>query len=193
MDQDRTLHFIAARPPGMDLELGRQVALSLARLATLQGCPVTYREFELLAPTLDSKTLCGVPLTDRIGVLWQSRFPQARVRAPAWPLKPGDLPALWLGPRQPDGNDSVLTVLGTLTNGALTCLDDNGLSVALQPEQACLGRLLVLELGVLAGDALHSAPVHHGSASLVQPEPASPASADSRLLNWIRRWWPSHR
>ena len=99
MDQDRTLHFIAARPPGMDLELGRQVALSLARLATLQGCPVTYREFELLAPTLDSKTLCGVPLTDRIGVLWQSRFPQARVRAPAWPLKPGDLPALWLGPR----------------------------------------------------------------------------------------------
>lgn len=175
----------------MDLELGRQVALSLARLATLQGCPVTYREFELLAPTLDSKTLCGVPLTDRIGVLWQSRFPQARVRAPAWPLKPGDLPALWLGPRQPDGNDSVLTVLGTLTNGALTCLDDNGLSVALQPEQACLGRLLVLELGVLAGDACPP-PRQHESGSHMLQEQNSPSRTVRLLASLKKRWFGLH-
>lgn len=188
MLHDAPLPFITTRAPGQALELGRQVLLSLARLATLQGYPITYREFESLAQNLDSQALSGVPLAGRIGVLWQSRFPQAKIRAPAWPPKPGDLPALWIGPGRDDGNGSVLTVLGALTNGALSSIDDTGQSVVLQPEQACHGRLLVLEPGVLAADANHPIQVSRESARTEHAKQASPPAGDARLSKWVRRW-----
>lgn len=176
--------FTTAHPSSMGLELGRQVALSLARLATLQGYPITYREFESLTLNLDVKTSCGATLAENIATLWQSRFPQARVHTQTWPPKPGDLPALWLGPRHPVGTNSVLTVLGTLTNGALSSLDEKGLSVVLQPERACHGRLLVLKPGALG----HSEP-----SSATGAEPALPALCEGWLTRTIRRWLGSRR
>ncbi len=127
------------------LDLGTHGALSLSRLAVLQGHAVGYHEFERLAQDLDGRTLRGVPLAGQIAALWRARFPQGGVRAPDWPPRPGDVPALWLGPAQAEDTLSILVVLGALTNGALSCLDEHGKSQVLRPEQARLGRLLVLE------------------------------------------------
>ena len=186
MHQDVSLPFTATRPSGTELELGRNVLLSLARLATLQGHPITYREFELLARQLDGRTLHGVPLAGRIGALWRARFPQAQMHAPDWPPGHGDLPALWIGPRQADGSEAVLTVLGTLTNGALSSLDEQGMPVLQQPDEACCGRLLFLEPGVPAGRS-QPAPGHSRS---VPPGPGLPArqTPAGKLSSWIRRW-----
>ncbi len=161
--------------------LGQPVTLSLARLATLQGHPVSHREFELLAQDLDSQALDGVPLAGKIGALWHIRFPESHVRAPSWPPRPGDLPALWLGPLQTDGSMAVLTVLGALTNGALSSIDEKGASVMLLPEQACHGRLLWLQPSAAAGET--------GLMPLPAPSQTAgtEAAAAGRLLNWILR------
>ena len=180
--------------PGQPQAIEEQVVLSLARLATLQGCPMTYREFEALAQGLDEPALRGVPLASRIGALWQSRFPQAGVRAPAWPPEPGDLPALWLGPRQPDATLPVLIVLGALANGTLSSLDDRGSPVMLRPELACQGRLLVLESGLRPACRHHPAAGGGEAPGPGQRESVPPfPSAGGRLPNWIRRWWRSQR
>ena len=193
MDHPASPPLIATHPPGQPQELERQVVLSLARLATLQGCPMTYREFESLAQGLDDDALRGVPLASRIGALWQSRFPLAGVRAPAWPPEPGDLPALWLGPRQADVPLPVLIVLGALTNGTLSSLDDRGSPVMLRPELACQGRLLVLESGMRPAHGLPPAAGGNESPGPWQREPVAPSPAGGRLQNWIRRWWRGHR
>lgn len=165
--------------------LGSHVTLSLARLATLQGYPVSHREFELLTQNLDSQALNGVPLAGKIGALWHTRFPQSDVRAPAWPPSPGDLPALWLGPLQADGSTTVLTVLGALTNGALTSIDEQGASVVLHPEQAYHGRLLWLKPSVAAGETgLEPPPAPSETAGT---EVTALEAAAGRLLNWILR------
>lgn len=132
------------------LELSSREVLALSRLAALQGHAVGYHEFERLAQDLDQWALRGVPTAGKIVSLWRARFPQGRVGAPNWPPRPDDVPALWLGSPEPESSLSVLVVLGALTNGALSCLDENGRSMVLRPEQARLGRLLTLNSDSIA-------------------------------------------
>lgn len=126
------------------LEFSLREVLALSRLAALQGHAVGLREFERLAQDLDKWALRGVPLAGKLVSLWRARFPQGGVGAPNWPPMPADVPALWLGTPEHESSLAVLVVLGALTNGALSCLDEDGRPLVLRPEQARLGRLLTL-------------------------------------------------
>lgn len=134
-------------------EFSPREVLALSRLAALQGHAVGYREFERLAQDLDRRALRDVPIAGKMVSLWHARFPEGEVGAPNWPPRPHDVPALWLGRPEPEGSLSVLVVLGALTNGALSCLDEHGRSMVLRPEQARLGRLLTLNSDPLPPDS----------------------------------------
>ena len=147
------------------LEFSPREVLALSRLAALQGHAVGYREFERLAQDLDQWALRGVPTAGKLVSLWRARFPQGEVGAPNWPPKPDDVPALWLGTPEPESSLAVLVVLGALTNGALSCLDEGGRPMVLRPEQARLGRLLALN-----SDSLSSAETQTQTPALPQQE-----------------------
>lgn len=145
------------------LEFRASEVLALSRLAALQGHAVGYREFERLAQDLDGRALSGVPIASKIVALWHARFPQGRISAPDWPPRPDEVPALWLGQLVAESRCAMLVVLGALTNGALSCLDEDGKPMVLRPEQARLGRLLTLN-----SDSRSSAETRTQSQALLQ-------------------------
>lgn len=108
---------------------------------------VSCLEFKQLLDRLDVRTLAGVTYMGKIASLWRARFPDTELHAPEWPPKPGDLPALWVS-LQPNGSStSVLVVLGSQTDGALSSLDERGTRILLTPAKACQGRILALKPG----------------------------------------------
>jgi hypothetical protein len=120
------------------------LALSLARLATLQGHALSWHDFSRQALNLDVMPLASIPLSSRAAALWSTQFPQAAIYAPDWPPQPWDLPALWLGPRPPSSQDPLYLAHGSMPNGGLCCLDEWGRSLVLPASVACQGKLLAL-------------------------------------------------
>ncbi len=165
------------------LGIGPHETLILSRLAALQGHAVSQLEFEQLWNDLDQHTLSGIPLTSKIVILWRARFPDSGMRVPAWPPKPGDTPALWLAPPNPDGTASLLITIGTLPDGALSYLDQQGSARLLPPEQSCLGRLLILDPSPSADEPSRT----DASYRLTQSETTPFATLLRQLRNWIAR------
>ncbi len=120
------------------------LALALARLATLQGHALSWQGFSWHALNPDTAALDSIPLACRVAALWSRRFPQAAFYAPDWPPQPGDLPALWLEPRDSGDPDLLYLAYGSMLNGSLCCIDELGQSLVIPASVACQGRLLAL-------------------------------------------------
>lgn len=127
-------------------EIGRRELVALSQLAALQGHVLSYRELKRLLQGLDQQSLQGVPLSSRLAALWCSRFPQSKVVAAHWPLKPEDVPALWISRVRNTGFLNILVIIGIRENGGLTYLSHDGEAVELPTQQAHLGSLLVLKV-----------------------------------------------
>jgi hypothetical protein len=122
------------------------LALTLARLATLQGHALHWQNFSRPALNLDVTPLAAVPLASRAAALWSTQFPQAAIHVPDWPPQPGDLPALWLEPRDSGDPDLLYLAYGSMLNGSLCCIDELGQSLVIPASVACQGRLLALRI-----------------------------------------------
>lgn len=106
---------------------------------------VDLREFEQLLQRIDRQILRRMPVASQITMLWLARFPHGQISAPSWPPQPSDMPALWLPPQAAEARSPLLVVMGALTDGGLSCLDDEGVPVMLTPQAASRGRLLSMK------------------------------------------------
>lgn len=120
--------------------------LLLARLASLQGKAVPWHRFAFMSQTSDGISIDELPVDSQAIELWRARFPTGDMHRAEWPLSLGLAPALWIGSKtdavQPI--PGVLVVKGTLSTGALSCVDADGRSHEVPPDLARRGQLLVL-------------------------------------------------
>lgn len=180
-------------PDGKTTDLSRLVLTALSQLAALQGQIVSYRELKRLALNLNQHALNNIPLPSQIAALWCLRFPESLVDAANWPPKPECVPALWLSSSLDSNVTTIIVVLGVRSNGGLSYLDANGLLSELPPEQARLGRLLVLDIQGRKKTKKHNelpAQSDSGKKLPIKNQSSLPASNRSpltKLVNWIFR------
>jgi hypothetical protein len=132
-------------PDGKTTDLGRKVFIALSRLAALQGQIVSHREFEQVAMGLNHAALSRIPLPSLIMAIWCARFPGGQAQSPNWPQDPLAAPALWLSATPGITGSQILLIMAVRGNGGLSYLTEGGKVRELTPEQARLGRLLVLD------------------------------------------------
>ena len=117
----------------------------LARLAAMQGHAVPWHRFAMRSVGAGGVPLEGLSWTGRAMELWRARFPAGETRVADWPLGPGELPALWIGPvGSGEAAPVMFIVRGGLASGALSCVDAEGSEVELPAERLREGRILVL-------------------------------------------------
>ncbi|MFM6939430.1 MAG: ABC transporter transmembrane domain-containing protein [Rhodoluna sp.] len=113
-------------------------------MASLQGHAVPWHRFAMLSHGVNGAALKDLPVASVAAECWRARFPAGEIKLAEMPLNRGDAPALWLGPEQPGSVPQAYIVRGSLSSGALSCLDDKGRAVELPQAQAVLGQVLVL-------------------------------------------------
>ena len=105
-----------------------------------------WHRFALMAQTSDGVPMEELPIASQAIELWRARFPNGDMHRAEWPLTLGLAPALWIGP-EPGATHPIpgaLVVKGTLSTGALSCVDADGRVHEIPPDLAKLGELLVL-------------------------------------------------
>jgi ATP-binding cassette subfamily C protein LapB len=121
------------------------LASTLARLAAMHGEAVPWHRFASIEQSASGTPLHSRPLTTRAAELWRARFVHGEIRALNWPLAPVDTPALWISTDKSAASPhQSLIVQGTLSSGALSCLDANGKTLELPASVASQGSLLLL-------------------------------------------------
>ena len=133
-----------AEAQGPDLK--HTLALLLARIASLQGQSVPWHRFSLVASTADGAPLNELSTESQAIELWRSRFTAGEAFRAPWPLSAGMVPALWIGP-DPGAElpvPGMLVIRGTLSSGALSCLDAQGKAHEIPSALAHQGQLIVL-------------------------------------------------
>jgi ATP-binding cassette subfamily C protein LapB len=124
----------------------KALPLLLARLAALQGQAVPWHRFALISQTSDGASLHDLPMASQAIELWRARFPAGDIHHVPGPLATGLAPALWV--HEGDGSTiefpSVLVVKGSLSSGAMSCVDAQDIPHVLPPHIASQGRLLVM-------------------------------------------------
>ncbi len=122
------------------------LALLLARLASLQGKAVPWHRFSMVTETAEGTELRALSPASQAIELWRSRFPAGDIHRVQGPLSAGMAPALWIqdkpDPAQPV--PAMLVVKGTLSTGALSCVDEHDRVHELPHELALQGQVLVL-------------------------------------------------
>jgi len=161
-----------------------QLPRLLSRLATLQGHAVPWHRFAMVSQASGGAPLDHLEPLELACELWRSRFPAGNIQLIDGPLPPSLAPALWVSAGQ--GPASVYLVRGTLSSGALSCVDAAGQVVDIPAERAAKGRVVSLrpDVAATANADGREASAHGGDA------PAKPGRSASEWFRFaIRKRW----
>jgi len=160
--------------------------LLLARLASLQGKAVPWHRFSMMTQTADGTALQSLALATQAIELWRARFPAGDIQRVQGPLSAGMAPALWIRGDSDRAHPvpGILVVKGTLSTGALSCVDAHDQVHEIPRERALKGQVLLMRAQEGAADERDDATIVHTGHSQAQRRTAREWFAHAIRKRW---------